>query len=134
MASHFNGAGIPNDWVGKTGFFGLYAAILFMLALIFLYVPSWSESRPRFGMKLPNKDYWLAPEHIQQTQSFIKQQMLIMGIAHLLLTLLVVQMAINANFNESPVLDRRVSWVLIGYFLVLTLWLIHFFFHFRKPR
>ena len=134
MASHFDGVGTPNDWAGKIGFFGLYATILVMLAFIFLYVPKWSGKRSRFGMKLPNRDYWLAPERIEQTQNFIKRQMLIMGIAHLLLTLLVIQMAINANFSETPVLDRRVSWVLIAYFLVLTLWLIDFFFHFRKPR
>jgi len=132
MASHFNGAGIPNGWASKAVFFALYAAIVFLLAFVFLYVPKWSEKQSRFGLKLPNKDYWLAPARIEQTQSFIKRQMVIIGVAHLLLTLLVIQMAINANFSESPVLDRRVSWILISYFLVLALWLIHFFFHFRK--
>ena len=133
MASHFDGAGVPNDWAGKNGFFALYAAILIMLAVVFLYLPQWSEKRANFGMKLPHRDYWLAPERIAQTQLFFRRQMLIMGIVHLLLAIVTIQMAIEANFNKSPVLDRRIFTILMAYFVFLAIWLIYFFLHFRKP-
>jgi len=134
MASHFDGAGVPNAWSGRDGFFALYAAILVMLAVVFLYLPKWSEKRANFGMKIPHREYWLAPERIQQTRQFFRRQMLIMGIVHLLLAIVTIQMAIVANFNESPVLDSRIFSILIAYFVFLTIWLIYFFLHFRKPR
>ena len=88
IASHFDGSGTPNDWAGKTGFFALYGLILALLAIIFLYVPVWSEKHPKFGMNLPHRDYWLAPEQRAQTLAFFKRQMIIMGIVHLALALL----------------------------------------------
>ena len=133
MASHFDGVGTPNAWSGKNGFFAIYGAILIMLAVVFLYVPKWSEKRSNFGMKLPHREYWLAPEHIVQTQQFFRRQMLIMGIVHLLLAIVTIQMAIAANFNESPILDRRIFSLLVAYFIFLAIWLIYFFLHFRKP-
>ncbi len=133
MASHFDGAGVPNAWAGKNGFFALYGAILIMLAFIFLYLPQWTEKRSNFGMKLPHREYWLAAERIEQTRLFFRRQMLIMGIVHLLLAIITIQMAITANFNESPVLDSRIFSILIAYFIFLAFWLIYFFLHFRKP-
>ena len=133
MASHFDGAGVPNAWANKDGFFLLYAAILLMLVFVFLHLPKWSEKRANFGMKLPNRNYWLAPERIEQTQQFFRRQMLVLGIAHLLLAAVTIQMAIVANFDENPVLDRRIFSALVAYFIFLVIWLIHFFLHFRKP-
>ena len=57
VASHFDGLGAPNDWSGRNGFFGLYAAMLAILILVFVYAPRWSEKRARFGMKIPNREY-----------------------------------------------------------------------------
>jgi len=133
MASHFDGAGVPNDWAGKNGFFALYGAILVLLAFVFLYLPKWTVKRSNFAMKLPHREYWLAAERIDQTRLFFRRQMLIMGIVHLLLAIVTIQMAITANLSESPVLDSRIFWILIAYFIFLVFWLLYFFLHFRKP-
>ncbi len=133
VASHFDGSGTPNDWAGKTGFFVLYGIILVLLVIIFLYVPIWSEKHRKFGMNLPNRDYWLAPGQRAQTLSFFKRQMMIMGIVHLALALFTIQLVIDANFDSSPVLDGSIFMVLLIYFVFLVAWLIHFFLRFRKP-
>jgi len=133
VASHFDGSGTPNGWAGKAGFFWLYGIILVLLVIIFLYVPIWSEKRKNFGMNLPNRDYWLAPGQRAQTLSFFKRQMMIMGIVHLALSLFIVQLVIDANFDTSPVLDGSIFLVLFIYFFFLAAWLIHFFLRFRKP-
>ena len=133
VASHFDGLGAPNDWSSKNGFFGLYAGILIMLITVFIFMPGWSEKRTRFGMKIPNRDYWLAPERVEHTRAFFRQQMMIMGIVHLGLAIYAIQLAILANFAQQPRLHPSIGWVLIGYFILLSAWLIHFFLHFRKP-
>lgn len=132
MASHFDGRGVPNDWAGRSGFFALYLGILLLLVIVFEFTPRWSEKRSRFGMKLPNADYWLSPERIDETRAFFRRQMYLMGSAHLGLTIYVVQLAIMANFEAQPRLHWSVGWALLLYFVVLCTWLIYFFLHFRK--
>jgi uncharacterized membrane protein len=133
VASHFDGLGAPNDWSGKKGFFGLYLAILLMLIAVFEWVPRWSQSRIGFGRKIPNQEYWLAPERLEQTKAFFRRQMYLMGIAHLLLTIYAIQLAILANFDPEPRLHASIGWALLMYFVFLAAWLIHFFMHFRRP-
>ena len=133
MASHFDGLGAPNDWSGRGFFFGLYLAIVLMLVVVFEYVPQWSEKRSKFGMKIPHPDYWLAPERIDQTRAFFRRQMYLMGIAHMLLAIYAIQLAILANFEAQPRLHPSIFWVLMIYFVFLGGWLLYFFLHFRKP-
>jgi len=133
VASHFDGLGAPNDWSGRNGFFGLYAAMLAILILVFVYAPRWSEKRARFGMKIPNREYWLAPERLDQTKAFFQRQMLVMGVVHLSLAIFTVQLVIQANFDQAPRLDHSIAWALGLYFVILLIWLIYFFRYFRKP-
>lgn len=133
VASHFDGLGAPNAWSSKQGFFGLYAVILLMLVAVFVFVPGWSEKRAGFGMKIPHRDHWLAPERIEATRRFFRRQMLLMGILHLSLAIVVIQLAILANFDQQLRLHGSIYWVLGFYFVFLIAWLIHFFLHFKKP-
>ena len=133
VASHFDGLGVPNAWSSKIGFFGLYAVILLMLVGIFIFVPSWSENRASFGMKIPHRDHWLAPERIQETKLFFRRQMMIMGVVHLALAIYAIQLAILANFDQQPRMHPSIGWALGFYFMILIIWLLHFFLHFRNP-
>ena len=133
VASHFDGLGAPNDWSSKTGFFTLCAVILALLVAAFMFMPGWAEKRGSFGMKIPNRDYWLAPERVEQTKAFFRRQMMLMGIIHLCLAIYAIQLAILANFSEHPRLHPSIGWALTSYFAFLAVWLIHFYMHFRKP-
>jgi len=133
VASHFDGLGAANAWSGKKGFFALYLAIVLMLVVVFVWVPAWSGNRANFGLKIPHAEHWLASERKAETRRFFRRQMVLMGIAHLLLALYVTQLAILANFNEQPRIHDSIYWALGLYFLILIAWLIHFFVHFRNP-
>lgn len=133
VASHFDGLGSPNAWSSKNGFFGLYLAMILLLVIVFIFAPRWSETRISYGMKIPNREYWLAPERLQKTKAFFRRQMIIMGVVHLLLAIYTIQLAILANLNQQPQLHPGIVWALGLYFIFLIAWLIHFFMHFRKP-
>lgn len=133
VASHFDGLGAANGWAGRNGFFGLYLVIILMLVIVFEFVPRWSQSRSNFGMKLPHRDYWLAPERVQQTRAFFRRQMCLMGIAHMLLAIYAIQLVILANFDPQPRLHPSIGWALALYFACLGAWLIRFYLRFRKP-
>jgi uncharacterized membrane protein len=133
LASHFDGLGVPNDWLGKNGFFGLYLAIILMLIAVFVFAPRWSVARARFSMKIPNREFWLAPERVEQTRGFLRRQMMIMGVVHLALAVFAVQLALLAKLDQHPRLHSSIGWALLLYFIFLIAWLIHFFLHFRNP-
>jgi uncharacterized membrane protein YozB (DUF420 family) len=84
-------------------------------------------------MKIPNREYWLAPERLHQTREFFRRQMQVMGVVHLSLAIFTVQLVIQANFDQAPRLHHSIAWALGLYFVILIGWLIYFFLHFRKP-
>lgn len=133
VASHFDGLGAPNGWASKEAFFGLYLAIVLMLYGVFDWMPKWIQSRPGKSMKIPNRDYWLAPERRDETWAFFHRQMMLMGNLHLMLAIFAIQLAILANFEPQPRLHPAIGWALAIYFIVFTVWLLNFFWHFKKP-
>lgn len=133
IASHFDGAGVPNAWSGRNGFFMLCLVMILLLIGIFDLLPRWTENRIGFAKNIPHKEYWLAPERIAQTRAFFRKQMMLSGVLHLLLVIAVMQLAIQANFSTPPRIHDSIYWALGLYFLLLILWLVHFFRYFRKP-
>ena len=133
VASHFDGLGAPNGWSSKEAFFGLYAVIVLMLYGVFGWMPIWIENRPGKSMKIPNRDYWLAPERKAETWAFFRRQMMLMGNLHLGLGIIAIQLAILANFKAEPRLHPAIGWALAIYFILFAVWLVYFFLHFKKP-
>jgi uncharacterized membrane protein len=132
VASHFNGAGYPNDWSSKAAFFGIVLAMTAMNGFVFLVMPEWF---PRFSQKrfnLPNKSYWLAPERIEETHLHIQTQMLWFGVATMMLMIGVTQMAIEANMRTQPALSPGAFNLLVAYFGFTTIWLTRFIYHFAR--
>ena len=132
VASHFDGRGVPNGWSSRNVFFAIYLFMLALLVGIFIFIPRWSERRIGFSLKIPNRDYWLAPERLQQTRTFFQRQMTIMGVVHLLLAIVTVQLAILANLGQDDRLHSSIGWALGLYFFFIMAWLVHFWKHFSK--
>lgn len=132
VASHFDGRGAPNGWSSRNVFFAIYLSMIALLVGIFIFVPRWSEARIRFSLKIPNRDYWLAPDKLEQTRAFFQRQMIIMGVVHLLLVMFTVQLAILANLGQELRLHSSIGWALGLYFLLIITWLVHFWRHFSK--
>jgi uncharacterized membrane protein len=72
VASHFNGRGVPNGWQTKPAFFGLFVAVSVLIAIIGFGIPRIIASVPPRLINLPNKQYWLAAEHLAETMAFLK--------------------------------------------------------------
>ena len=132
VASHFDGRGAPNGWSSRNVFFAIYLSMIALLVGIFIFVPRWSERRIGFSLKIPNRDYWLAPERLEQTRAFFQRQMIVMGVVHLLLAIFTVQLAIMANLGQEARLHSSIGWALGLYFLFIIAWLVHFWRHFSK--
>jgi uncharacterized membrane protein len=133
VASHFDGTGAANGWSSRNLFFAIYLAMIGLVFAVFVLVPRWLVNRDSFSLKIPNRDYWLAPERLAQTREFFCRNMMLMGVLHLLLTMVTIQLAILANLGQNPRLDTGIYWALGLYFVFLIAWLLNFHMHFRKP-
>ena len=134
VASHFNAAGAPNDWTSKNAFYGLYAAMIGLIVLVFAFVPARLGRLPVAWISLPHKDYWLAPERRRETMRRIAGQMLWFGSATLVFMIGTFELAMRANLVNPPRLSTFAMWVLLTLYSVYTLvWLIRLLLGFRKP-
>ena len=133
VASHFDASGAANGWSSRNGFFATYLVMVALLIGVFVLLPRWVAKRGGLGMKIPNRDFWLAPERRRQTHAFFRRQMLLMGSVHMLLAIITVQLAIHANLAQQTRLHQGMFWVLATYFVFLCAWLVYFYRHFRQP-
>jgi uncharacterized membrane protein len=131
MASHFNGDGTPNGWQPKEAFFLMTSLVTALTAVpTFLVVRRICKRSPD-RINLPNKAYWLSPEHQQETWRFLNSQMAWFGCGLLFVLLYGISQAINFNLPNVRHFDARgLLCVLGGFLLFLVLWLAHFLRHF----
>jgi uncharacterized membrane protein len=134
MASHFDGSGHPNGWMSKNTFFVIHILMVLLMVLCFWRVP-WGMTRlPLSWWSLPHRDYWLAPERREHTMRWIQGAMLVMGVVTVVLLLLTIQLAIDANLNPPPVLSDAIGGLLVAYFVSTGVWLVAFFRRFSRAE
>lgn len=133
LASHFDGAGRPNAWMSKDGFFLLYAAMLALQLAIFGGVLRVLRRLPERLFSLPHRAYWLAPERREQTLDYLESWGLWFGCAVLALLLGIFQLAIISNLSQQGLPVAAVQ-VLLGAFLVFSsVSALRLLMHFARP-
>ncbi|MDH3714664.1 MAG: DUF1648 domain-containing protein [Gammaproteobacteria bacterium] len=131
MASHFDGAGVVNDWSSPVGFFAVVLLVVALNLFVFVALPHLIVAG-RLRVNLPHRDYWLAPERREQTRARIAGFLGWFGVASLLLAVAVVQLVMDANLAQAP-LSPVVCWLLLAYFVYVLVSLARLFWQFRKP-
>ncbi len=131
MASHFAADGKPNGWQSKEAFFLLTAIIIAITSIPTFFVTRGICKRPPEKINLPYKEYWLAPEHREETWRFVGSFMAWFGCALLFVLLYAISQAIKFNLPPIHRFDTLGMWYVLGGFLLFTaLWLAHFMRHF----
>jgi uncharacterized membrane protein len=136
VASHFDGRGVPNGWQPKPAFFGLFAAVSVLIAIIGFGIPQIIASVPTQLINLPNKRYWLAPEHLAETMAFLKAYFAWFSCAVFLIMILTFDYAIQSNLHPEHRPDvSRLWYILAGFLAFVVVWIIRMFTRFgRLPR
>jgi len=133
MASHFDGAGRPNDWMAKGVFMAVYAGLIFGLAGIMILTALLIPKMPRFLVNLPHKEYRLAPQRRRQTLGCLPRSMFWFTDATLAFLIAVMQLTFHANLQPQPALGAT-FWVVTGaYTAVIVVWAICYYRRFRVP-
>lgn len=133
MASHFDISGVPNGWMTKPLFFAIYAGAV-ALSSVVIFVPARTIARlPASRINLPNKEYWLAPERRPETLAYFERSFAWLGCALLVLEVLALDLAMQANLVTPSRLASKPMLVYLSLFLCYTiLWMIRFVRHFSS--
>lgn len=131
IASHFDGAGVANDWSSPAGFFAVVLLVVMLNLIVFVVLPHLIVA-DRLRVNLPHRDYWLAAERRPQSLARIADFLGWFGVASLLLAVVVVQLVMDANLARAP-LSSGIGWLLFAYFVYVLVSLARLFWRFRKP-
>jgi uncharacterized membrane protein len=134
VASHFGPSGAPNGWMSKQAFFIVYALMILLAAFIEV-VPARSIRQPSARINLPHKEYWLAPERRAETFGYFERYFAWYGCVFLIVMVLIMGLAIQANLNPPPRLPTAPTLaILIGFVAFNIGSVIQIFRRFSKIR
>lgn len=132
-ASHFGGSGTANGFMSRAYYVRFMLLFVVVLPLVLVFVPSVSLNNPKAGIRLPNKEYWLAPERQVETVEFLRQHMARFGSMLVVFLCYIHWLVVRANTVSPP--SMPASWAIggIGVFVACALvWSSALFRRFRN--
>jgi uncharacterized membrane protein len=135
LASHFGASGMPNGWMTKSQFFFTFAIVLLPALVVEFLLPYGIAKKPDAKLRLPNKEYWFAPERRAETFAYFDSFFAWYGCAFLFVEVFAMGLAMRANFDTPPQLPTgpTVS-VLVGFVLLNVVAVVAMLRRFSTPR
>jgi uncharacterized membrane protein len=134
VAVHFDDAGYPTSFIAAARYriFVLLFTLALPIALVSLMTSAYSRAK---DLKLPNRDYWLAPQHIARTRSFLVGHGIWFGSLLVGLMSFMHWLVLDANRRVPPQLSNQSMFigllVLLG---CMIAWIGTLMVTFRRPR
>jgi uncharacterized membrane protein len=133
VASHFDAAGQPNAFMSRSGYVRFMLCLAVGLPVIVVVILRSVYSRAT-DLKLPNREYWLAPERLDRTRAFLVAHGVWFGSLMVTLTCFVHWLELGANRQQPPHLSSQsFAAVLIAFLIATVAWIAALMFAFRRP-
>lgn len=133
VASHFDGSGYPTAYMTRDFYtkFVFFMGVGFPIAMVALLTLMYAKAS---DMKMPNRDYWLAPERIAQTRALLVSHGVWFGCLMTAMVCYVHWLELRAHVTVPPQLSNKlVACGLFVFFLVSGGWIIGILRYFRTP-
>jgi uncharacterized membrane protein len=132
VASHFDASGQPNAFMSRSGYirFVLCLAIGLPVAVVAILTMVYSRAT---DLKLPNREYWLAPQRLNRTRAFLVAHGVWFGSLVVTLVCCVHWLELGANHLQPPHLSNQMfAAVLIAFLIGTAAWISALMFAFRR--
>jgi uncharacterized membrane protein len=135
LASHFAASGMPNGWMTKSQFFFTFAIVLLPALFVEFLLPYGIARKSDAKLRLPNKEYWLAPESRAETFAYFNSFFAWYGCAFLFVEVFAMGLAMRANFDNPPQLPTGpIVSVIAGFVLYNVVAVLAMLRRFSNPR
>jgi len=133
VASHFDAAGQPTAFMSRGGYIRFVLCLAIGLPALVVIILTAVYSRAT-DLKMPNRDYWLAPERIDRTRAFLVAHGVWFGSLLVILVCFVHWLELAANRQQPPHLPNQTFAAGMVAFLIGTAaWIAALMFAFRRP-
>jgi uncharacterized membrane protein len=112
IASHFGPSGRANGFMPRESYICFMVALVVVLPIFVVYLPSWLIARAGNNINLPNKQYWLAAERREETLDFLRLSMFRLGYLLVAFLSYVHWLVVRANAVVPQSLET--SWMVGG--------------------
>ena len=134
MAVHFGAAGEANRWSSRESYVAVMIGLVVAIPLLLLALMVWLPRRGLCACKLPNRDYWLAPERRERTFDRLSGFAGVAGCLVVALMVAVHLIVIEANSGTRPTLPTApFVAVMLGFAVAMIAWTVALSHGFRRP-
>jgi len=134
VATHFDGSGVPNGWMGRDAAVWFGPGMAVFLLLVFVGVGRLVRVLPVEMVNLPDKEYWLAPERRDSTLARIERMLRWMGILVGVFVLAVQEASFRANLAPGQRLGSGALVLLAGFLVLELVWILRFLSMWNVPK
>jgi uncharacterized membrane protein len=135
VAIHFGADGVANGWASNmvnallmTGTHALLFGLLYFSPRLVTWLPA-------SCINLPNKDYWLKPANLRQTQEKLQRFMWSFGAVILLFYFIISLLSVRANLVQPVRLNEWAFYTALALFLLFTTgWIMALYRAFRSQE
>lgn len=133
VASHFDAFGQPNAFMSRSGYLRFVLCLALALPCIVVFTLTMIYSRAA-DLKLPNRDYWLAPQRLDRTRAFLIAHGVWFGCLLVALVCMVHWLELSANRQQPPHLSSQTLVAVMIAFLIATgAWVTALMIALRRP-
>ena len=133
VAAHFSASGAADGFMPRGAYVGFALVLVACVPALIAFLPLAVAGRDGMKLRLPHRDYWLAPERRADTLAFIGGHGKWFAAALALFLGHVHALVVRANALQPPELSSAgIAIGLVVFFLALAVWLWVLFAQFRR--
>jgi hypothetical protein len=133
VASHFDASGTANAFMPSGTYARGMLVVLIGVPGLTAFLPFALARMGGRGLNIPNREYWLAPERIEESLVFLQQHCLVFASGLVVFLSYVHWLVVQANLRQPPLLSTSAIVAGLGVFLCATIvWLVVLYARFRK--
>ena len=132
VAVHFDAAGRAEAFAPRGQYRSAVLSLALALPVAVVGIIAFAYSRAT-DLKLPNRDYWLAPQRLKRTRAFLITHCIWLGSIMVALTCFVHWLVLDANLRRPPELSNSLFAAGLGLFTAcMAVWVATMMFTFRR--
>ena len=135
VASQFDGNGTATTWMSRPVYLVLMGALPLFLGGVLTFVGWLVKILPPESIKIPRRDFWLAPERRAVFSAFMMRWLLWLASLMTVFVSALHGIVVMANASAPPHLDGRWFFGLtIGFLLLILLWMVRLIMVLAEPE